>query len=266
MSYNFTIPVIDTDSLTICKLDGTEFSQDEINKLTEEINKLTDELIIWEFEFYIPKLIVVKSKNYILDYGNGKIKTKGSSIRDQKKEPACRELMDEIIKAMLEDRHSELVNIYHKYIKEALNVKDINRWSTKKTITQSITNCKGYTQADIKSKKLRKNETDVWDAVKNEDSVSQGDKVYLYSKLLKTITIPGGVSEKTGKPLKDKEENIYGLEQSKNWKNDHDVESLIDRCFATLKIFKEVLDIEKFVDYTKKKNKEKLQELINEAV
>ena len=59
MSHNFIIPVVDTDSITICKPDGGEFSQEEIDKLTQEINSLTDELISWEYEFYVPKMVVL---------------------------------------------------------------------------------------------------------------------------------------------------------------------------------------------------------------
>lgn len=249
-NHNFVVPVIDTDSLTVCKQDGSEFSQKEIDLLTEEINELTDELINWEFEFYIPKIIVVKSKNYVLDYGNGKVKTKGSSIRDQKKEPAMREMMDKLIQGMLDDKSSQdLIEIYHSYIKEALNMQDISRWSSKKTITEAVLDCaKGQG---------RKNEMDVFDAIKNE-TVQGGDKIYVYPVILGISTTPGGTSNKTGKPLKDKVVEITGLKLSKNWTNDHNVEKLLERCFATVKIFSSVLDMNKFLDYSKAKNRKLL--------
>lgn len=252
--HNFVISVLDTDSITVNKQDYSEFTQEEIDKLTEEINSISDELIRWEFEFYIPKLIVVKSKNYILDYGNGKVKTKGSSIRDQKKEPAMLELMNKIIQGMLDDKsEDELVQIYTSYVKEALNVKDISRWCSKKTITESVLKC-----AD--NKESRKNEMDVYLAIQNE-TVQGGDKIYLYPVILRTETISGRISPKTGKQLKDKTVEITGFKLDKYWSNDHNAEKLVERCYATIKIFSSVLDISKFIDYTRKCNKDKLDEL-----
>jgi hypothetical protein len=253
MSYNFVIPVIDTDSLTISKPDGSEFSQEEINKLTKEINDLTDELIRWEFEFYIPKIIVVKSKNYVLDYGGGKVKTKGSSIRDQKKEPAMREMMDKMIQAMLDDKQDTLVDIYHSYIKEAINVKDIKRWCFKKTVTAAVLDCAKP------SPENRKNEMVVWEAIKNE-SAQMGDKVYVYPVILGYNTESGRIGKK-GKPLKDKITEITGLKLEKYWTNDHDCDKLIERCYATVSIFETVLDMSKFIDYSKAKNKKLLETL-----
>lgn len=257
MSHNFLIPVIDTDSLTISKSDGSEFSQKEIDNLTEEINSLTDELIIWEYEFYIPQLIVIKSKNYILDYGD-EVKIKGSSMRDQKKEPALREMLNNIILSMLNRIEAKPVDIYKKYIQEALDIKDITRWSTKKTVSEKVLNC-------AKSKDVRKNEMDVWEAIK-EENAQAGDKIHLYPVILGENIIPGGISAKTGKPLKDKVEIITGLKLSKYWTNDHNVDHLVKRVFATVKIFKNVLDMDQFIDYSKKSNKHLLEELKQEVI
>lgn len=250
--YNFVIPVIDTDSLTISKPDGSAFTQQEINKLTEEINELTEELINWEFEFYIPQIIVIKSKNYILDYGQDKLKIKGSSLKDAKKEVAMRSMMEDIIKAMLQDKHSELVNIYHSYIKEALNVKDISRWCSKKTVTEAVLDCKT-------NKDARKNERDIWDAVKN-DNPQAGDKILTYPIQLAPKITTGRVG-KNGKPLKDKVEEVHGLKLDKYWQNDHDVMKLVQRCHDTISIFEKVLDMSQFIDYTKAKNQKLLEQL-----
>lgn len=258
--HNFIISVLDTDSITISKNCGGIFTQEEIDKLTEEINDISDELIKWDYEFYIPQLIVLKSKNYILDYG-GEVKTKGSSIRDQKKEPAMRELVQVMINEMLGENNIEtLVLIYKKYVQEAMNIHDIMRWSTKKTISDKILAGRNP-KADV-----RKQELDIWKAIKDEDDIQEGNKIYLYPVILGEEITAGGVSEKTGKPLKDKVKVVTGLKLAKYWDNDHNVEHLIKRVYATVKIFKNVLDMDQFIDYSKKKNTPLLEDLKNEVI
>ncbi len=266
MQHDFIISVLDTDSITISKPDNSEFSKQEIDKLTEEINSQSDEMIKWDFEFYIPKLIVVKSKNYIMDFGDGKIKYKGSSIRDQKKEPALRDLMNELVNEMLNNNDkNQLVNIYNKYIIEACNVTDIRRWSAKKTITRAILNCKGYTEKDIKDKKIRRNETTVWDAIVNEDDIQEGNKIYLYPTIqvldIVRKTLTNGRTKETYK-------YFYGLKLDKYYdinNSDLDIEQLLKRCYNTVEIFDLILDIKGlFLNYSLTKNKDKINDLIGE--
>lgn len=259
------------------------FSIEEIKKLVKEINDISPEFMVWEDDGYYQSCIALKAKNYVLfdptKKDPKKHKTvKGSAFKTSSKELAMKEMMQELVDEMLNDnRHEVLVEIYHKYVKEALNVVDIKRWTQKKTITESITDCEDYKIVEKntfdkndkpkivteyiskKGEKLRKNETDVWDAIKNEEDKQQGNKIYLYPTILGTITIPGGISEKTGKPLKDKVKEISGLKLDKYWNNDHDVEKLIKRCWDTLKIFKTVLDMNQYIDYTKSKNKHLLE-------
>ena len=223
--YNFNIPVVDTDSLTICKKDNTEFSKEELTKLTKEINKLTDDLIIWDLEFYIPKIIVLASKNYIL-YDGKKIKTKGSSLRDVKKEPALREFLDSCIKLLVEDAPQEqLVETYNKYVKEALNVTDIKRWCSKKTITTAVETSE------------RANETKVKDAIAGSE-YTQGDKVYLFF---------------------DEDETLVLAER---FKGSYNKDRLIEKLYKVTQVFKSILPVkELFLNYSLKRNKKLLETL-----
>lgn len=155
---------------------------------------------------------------------------------------------------LTEKQIEKIQAIYLEYVREALTVQDISRWSSKKTVTRSVLDCEEDATA-------RKNERDVWDAIKNEIGVQEADKIYVYPVILGHDIKPGGVSEKTGKPLKDKVKEITGLKLAKYWTNDHDVLKLIDRVYNTLKIFKTVLDMDQFTDYTAKKNLKLLEEL-----
>lgn len=260
--YNFNLINADTDSIMVAKQNGEAFSEKEQQDLIEELNEMFPEYINWDEDGYFKKVIVVKAKNYILlEHGETQFKLKGSSIKDAKKEKSMREMMEKIIQALLDDKQDTIEGIYKSYVKEAMNVQDITRWCSKKSITESVMACDGYTEADIINKKIRRNETVVWDAVKHIEGLQQGDKVYLYPVILENKIIPGGVSEKTGKPLKDKVVEITGLKLSQNWKQDEDKLKLVERCFKTIEIFESVLDMDKFLDYNLKKNKSQLEEL-----
>lgn len=268
--HNFIISVIDTDSLTINKPDGGEFSTEEIETLTKEINHISEELIRWEFEFYIPKLIVVKSKNYILFDGT-RIKTKGSSLRDQKREIALKEMIECIIDNLVYENES-FTDIYHKYIKEAMNPQNVRRWCQKKSVSESVLNCKGYEDlADEDEDSPRKNESDVWDAIKDEEGIQQGDKIYVYPVYLgkksyeeKKYKKNKETGEKDFVGYLTKEKDVYGLRLDKYYKNDIATDKLVKRVYDTMKIFESVIDITQFPKYHNKSNKELLEKLINE--
>lgn len=219
MNHNFLIPIVDTDSCTVCKRDGSPFSENEIKSLTEEINNLTDDLIEWDFEFYIPKLIILKSKNYIM-YDGKSIKIKGSGLKSSKTEIAFKEFMNSIIESMVFERNDYL-DIYNKYVKEIMDIKDIKRFATKKTYTSKIDTSE------------RTNETKVKDAIEGSD-YRDGDKLYLIYRSDDTLCL------------------------IENYNGDYNRKRLLKRLYDTIKIFKNVLDISIFPNYSLKKNEKLL--------
>lgn len=254
--YKNVICNVDTDSIMIAKPDGQPWTIEEQKAFLEQLNSNFPEKISWEHDGVFSSVVVIKSKNYaLLPEGEKKIKTKGSSIKDQKKEPALREMMDKMIDAMIFGKQDTLVDIYHSYVKEAMHIQDIRRWCSKKTITEAVMDCGNP------KKQVRKNEKDVWDAIKKISGIQQGDKVYVYPVILGENIVPGGVSEKTGKPLKDKVTEITGLRIAEDWTGDHDVEKMIDRVYNTVCIFKLVLNMDQFINYGLKKNKPLLEGL-----
>lgn len=253
--YNFKLINADTDSIMVAKLDETLFSEEEQEKLLNELNGMFPEHINWDADGFFESVIVVKAKNYVMkEYGTNKVKTKGSGLKDTKKEPAMREMMDKMVDAMLNDRQNTLLDIYKSYVKEALNVTDITRWSTKKTITEAITKCGNPKET------VRKQEKDVWDAIKDEEDKQEGNKILLYPVVLGVEVISGRVGKK-GQPLKDLSKEITGLKLAKHWNNDHNVNHLLKRCYATVLIFQNILNMDLFVDYSKSSNKKYLEEL-----
>lgn len=278
MHTNLTIVNVDTDSFTACKPDMSPWNKEEIDLFIKDVNAQFPELIKFEDDGYYTRVVVFGSKNYALKLhkdwckpndldknGNPKIKLKGSSIRDQKKEPALREMMEKMIKCMIDDTFDIIPSIYKSYVKEAMNVKDIHRWCSKKNVSSSVVACKDYTEQDITDKKVRRNETNVWDAIKHIEGLQENDRYYVYPVILGTQTVPGGVSEKTGKPLKDKVKEVTGLRLESEWTQDEDKLKLVERVFATVTIFSSVLDMEQYIDYSSKRNSKQLEELLNVA-
>jgi DNA polymerase, archaea type len=247
ISHNFIIGPTDTDSISFCKPDFAPFSGDEQKRLLDELNGLMDNGITFEDDGYFSRILAVAAKNYCLvEEGSDKIKMKGSSIKDSKKEPALRLFMDEVIASLLFEKDN-LQEIYHRYVREAGNITDINRWAIKKSISKKLL------------EGTRKNETDVLDAIPDLSQVREGDKIYIYRALdgERQIVTKGEPQfyKKTGLPKM--EPNSY-LKQVRFYANDADKFHYYGRCFATLSIFENVLDISTFLDYSKPKNLEKL--------
>ena len=138
--YNFELVNCDTDSISICNYDQSKITKETQILMLEEINKLLPGKVILDHDGYFPKFLVIRSKNYVMVKEDGKIKYKGSSILDKKRELSTRNLMNEIISSILEnDINYDLINaIYEKYIIEANNVTDINQWAVKLRVTGSI--------------------------------------------------------------------------------------------------------------------------------
>lgn len=225
--FDFVLTSCDTDSITICKKDGAPYSQSEINDLTNKLNSLFDENIKWDFEFYIPKFIVLKAKNYII-YDGKKIKLKGSSLKDSKKEAAIREMSSEIIDSLVFNKDA-YQNVYLKYIKEAMNIKDIKRWSSKKSLSDKV-----FTSE-------RANETKIKDAVEGTD-YREGDKVWLYFKSDDSL----GLAEK--------------------FDGDYNKDKMLEKLYKATEAFDSVLPEGLFKNYKLKKNKQELEIILNEHV
>lgn len=219
----FKIVNADTDSIMFCKKDQSEFSKEEQIILIEEINNTYPEKIKFENDGNFKKVIVVKAKNYILWDGN-KIKYKGSAIKAPGKELALREFTNEILDTILNDQ-TNYTEIYNKYVKEIMNISDIKRWCTRKTITSSVLNPQ------------RTNEQKIFDTISGTD-YAEGDRIYTYFK----------------------ENDTIGLVE--NFNNDYNKDKILEKLYKTAMIFETILPIDElFLNYKLKRNKTKLEEL-----
>jgi len=242
---------VDTDSFSYTN--GKAPSKEDFKKEIIDLNKLYPELIKWEDDGVYSNVIVVKAKNYVL-IKDGKIKFKGSSLTDQKKEPALIELLEKSIRLILEDKSNELNSLYFSYCREALSPSVIKRWCTKKTITKAV----------LESERL--NETKVLDAcdiaIKNGviSGIQEGDKIWTYQALdgeIQKVEKGEPVFLKNGTPKMI--ENCI-LKFPELYKNDHDKWHYVSRVYSTLSILKNIINIEEFEKYHLKSKRKLLEQ------
>jgi DNA polymerase I len=213
----------DTDSISISwnrpwtDLDKRDFLQ--------MLNSRFPARIRWEDDGTYDRVLVLKAKNYVLDAGS-KRTIKGSALKATLKEPALREFIHEVIDALIYRQNSKIPAIYNKYASEIMGITDISRWSSKKTITESVL------------RPERTNEQKVLDALDGSE-YAQGDKVYVYFRTDQTLAL------------------------STNWFYDHCVDTLLEKLYKTLLIFKPVYDITQCPNYALKRNKTRLADLTN---
>jgi DNA polymerase elongation subunit (family B) len=242
---NYILVNLDTDSLSFCKQDQSEFTEEEKEQIYNELNSIM--YCNWEDDGEYSRVIVSKAKNYVLlPKGETKFKTKGSSLTDSKKEPALLEMLNTLINSLIFDKKEE-ESIYLKYCKETLNITDIHRWSVKKSVTKKLLNG------------TRKNETKVLEAL--DSDAREGDKVWVYNAIDGEIQkVSKGELQfyKDGRP---KMEINQVLRNIKNFDGNYDVDHYLGRVYATVKILENILDMEKFIDYSKPKNS-KLRECL----
>lgn len=215
--YNFILGPCDTDSVSICKPDGSHITEQERENLLIELNKLMPEHIQWDDDGYFPSVLAVKAKNYVLKDEDGKVKIKGSALKVPMKEAALREFVNKIIDSFMNDKQNDIPTLYNNYVNEIYNLKDISRWVSKKNITSNVLNAE------------RTNEQKVLDAIEDTDYV-EGDRCFMYFT------------------------NDKALKLQEKWSNDHDPLVLLKKLYNTLVTFETVLDITKYPNYSLKKN------------
>lgn len=228
-NHSFSLINADTDGIVFAKPDGSEFKPEEVAHLVQEINSLLPEYINFGSDGVFSKIIVLRAKNYVMVDERGKVTIKGSALKSSKTEIALKEFLDSTIQILLEQdqklidglisRDQKLVSNYNKYVQEIMNVSNIKRWSSKKSITQKIlTN-------------TRTNEAKIRDAIQGSEYV-EGDKCWVYFKNDNSLCLI---------------ENFDGVDYNKK--------VLLKKLYKISLTFDSVLDCKSlFMNYALKKN------------
>lgn len=218
----FQIVNCDTDGILFCKKDQTILGEQETSKLLKELNDVLPTKIKFEDDGIFPKAIVAKAKNYIL-YDGKKITIKGSAFKSSTKEIALKEFFSKIIDELI-GAELDYSTIYQQYVNEIMEIQDIYRWCSKKTISSKVLTSK------------RTNESKIRDAIQGEE-VSEGDKVHVYFK----------------------EDDSLGL--AHKFDGNYNRVRLLKKLHSSAKIFSTVINTkELFLNYGLKKNIGKLKE------
>ncbi len=209
----------DTDSISYTpgKRDDSKFEAEII-----ELNSLYPSRIRWEDDGYYKTVIVVKAKNYVLEDEDGNVKIKGSGLKGTMKERALQDFMKEVIALLLKGRKDHLVSKYFIIAKSINSITDITPWCFKKTVTKSVLEPE------------RTNEDRIKDAL-DLDTVSEGDKVYLFYKSAEELC------------LREEFDGTY------------DKDKLFRKLYDTLCIFETLIDVDVFPNFALKRNKELIE-------
>ncbi len=222
----FSIVNADTDSISFTKKDESHMDEAERVSILDRININSPDMIVWEDDGYYPKFIVVKAKNYIL-FDGVKLKYKGSAIKATTKEPALQQFIKDIIDEIIKGTE-EYVLIYDKYVKEILELNNIKRWATRKTITEKVLNPK------------RTNEQKVLDAI-SESEYTEGDRAYFFF-------MP--------------DDSLCLIE---NFTGEYNKIKLLEKLYKTSNIFHTIIPKELFVNYKLKRNQKELDKFLDKS-
>lgn len=239
----------DTDSIMVAYKDGKEWTDGMRQMFLSAMNDEFEDLIIWEDDGYYDRVVVVKTKNYVLlENGQDKLTYKGSSFKDAKKEPALKEMMLAMTDSLVYNK-KEISSIYQDYIEEIKSIKDISRWSTKKSITENLL------LANDTTKKKTLNAI-------GDRKVSVGDKVFLFNdidgEIQKVVKGELVFLKSTGKPSMT-ENRIYKVRE--DFDGSYDVKHYLGRAYKTAEILKSVIDMENITNYSLSKNYKKILDI-----
>lgn len=250
---------VDTDSFSYTNNELP--TKEEFDKELKDLNSLYPKLISWEKDGkdgIFDKIIVVKAKNYVL-VRDGKIKYKGSSLTDQKKEPRLLKLLEELITVLLTDepnKEQKLISTYDQCCREVAYKFNVRDWVTKKTVTKSILNPKRANE--------QKPLNAINEAVEKKiiDGCQEGDKIWLYLAIDgERVKMEKGepvVLKKTGETKKILND-VYRFAEL--WNNDQHTKHYLTRIFDTATILENIVDVSKFTKYYSPKSTELLEKL-----
>jgi hypothetical protein len=221
---NFKLANADTDSISFYKSNQEPFTIQERQELLNDLNSKCSNGVIWEDDGYFVSVIIIKAKNYVL-YDGKSIKYKGSALKSPKLEKALNEFIHKIVESIIYEKNN-YIEIYNEYVKEIDSVKDIHRWSSRYTISQKT----------LESE--RTNESKIRDALEGSEYV-EGDRIYCYFR---------------------KDDSLCLVE---NYKNNYNKERLYKKLHNTALRFATILDKTQFVNYSLKKSKKILEEILS---
>lgn len=217
--------MVDTDGIAFSKAGNDEFSKEERSNLLNELNNQYLEMINFSDDGYYKTVIVVKTKNYVTKEWiekdqKYKVIVKGSGLVASMKEKKLKQFIRDFIDILLRPdfTNQDLVDLYDNYAKQIVNLKSMEGWTSKKTITDKIL------------KPERTNELKIKLSIKHEQGVQEGDKIQVFFLEDKTLCL------------------------EKNFKGEYCRATLLKKLYQTVKVFNTIIPVTLFNNYGLKRN------------
>jgi len=225
--HGLTIVNGDTDSISYTR-DDLSLDKAGHYSFIELLNSEFPKGIVWEDDGFFTDFIVVKAKNYVMRRDDGKLTIKGSALKATMKEPALKEFIKNAIHIILNGNDGDLDLLYNTLVGNIATINsDIRQWCSKKTVTKKVLH------------PARTNEQRILDAIhRSGRRVQEGDKINVF--------------------FRKKDE----LALAEMFDGEYDSDKLYQKLFDTVKILSPILDIKRFPNYKLKKNKGKLDEIV----
>jgi DNA polymerase elongation subunit (family B) len=202
----------DTDSIMISS--DKEWNTHHKDEVRLALNELSGTGIKWDDDGTYDAVVVVKAKNYYMVQGE-RTKVKGSALKAGTREKALNEFITKFLNSLVQG--NDLLKLYDKYVREICSLSDINRWVTRKSVTEKLLNPQRTNEAKIASSLT--------------GSEQMGDKIYTFFSL---------------------NDNIF---QASQWNGyNHSETRLLEKLYKTVQIFDELVDVKQFPNYKLKRN------------
>lgn len=139
-SKNITVIYGKTDSIFVIsevikdKDEILKIAQEETNKIVEEITGRENKFIIFDYEEYMEKMVLINRNNYVKIYTDGSKKTKGGTFKTTKSSTYEIDIMDFLINEIVKDDKFNKEDISKKgldFLFDKYNTEDIDYFAIK---------------------------------------------------------------------------------------------------------------------------------------
>lgn len=227
---NYTIVNADTDSFMYSS--GKRIPAEAFAKEIIDLNSIFPSQIEWEHDGQYEKVLVLKSKNYVLVEYGGKTITKGNSIKATMKEPALRKFISDVISHLLDKRTEfEIARLYVSCVFKILQIgktTPIDEWCSKITVTKAILEKSKTRQARIRESLAGSN-------------YKEADKAFIFFETKEKVCLL---------------ENFNGVFYE---------DAMFKKLFSTAEIFDNVFNTDILINFAHKRSKSLLQSLKSES-
>lgn len=124
----FVVSDVVTDKDEVLKI-----AQDEVNEIVKELTGFENKYIVFDYEEFMDKMVLLNKNNYVKIYPNTSRKYKGASFSNSKSSDYELDVMEFLIGEIINGTiyEEDLTNLLDKFLTEKMNTKDIDYFAIK---------------------------------------------------------------------------------------------------------------------------------------